>query len=198
MADDDSKPPARPSKRPIDDRDVLKRKTPPKGVAEQIGHKPSDAAPRDPMSTGESMPIVFESPQDAIIEFAKRARTISKDLHVQAEAVKELKQQQNLHTTELNTLKVEQKTTGDTVREVASDVGKMRIEFAEVRGMSTVIKDDVAAIKRIAEHEKKVLVDDKADEKKTRRAIWVKAMAIIGGIATAIATAITALASKGC
>lgn len=190
--DDESKPPAK--KRPSEDRDKRQPKNPPAAVAEQIARPSGQYIPIE-ITGEESLPIT--NTDEAIVALAKSARAHSKDLHAQAETIKKLEQTDDLIKTDLNTLKVEQRTTGEQVYELRDDVGKMRMEFAEQKGLFSGIKEDVATIKRISEHKQTREIDEAADKAKARREAMLKFFGILAILAGAAATAITAMA-KSC
>lgn len=154
------------------------------------------------------MPIP-QSPEEAISQLAVRARTISKELHSTAENVKKIEPRVDELQTKLNTLSVAQQTTGQHVEALAKDVTGLKVDVAVAKGILTVIHDDVKSMKELTVHRekitietqghaKKIEIEDHADAKKARRAFRLKVIGIIGGLAAALGTAITALASRGC
>lgn len=196
---DDSDDRPKPKPRP-DNRDVRQFKTPPRGIAEQIGHE-RDATPRPSLVTDESRPIA-RSDDPAVTQINERVRTISKDLHANTVATAVIGQRVDAVERTMNSLSVEQKTIGQKVDEMGRDV-------VEAKTTLNLILEDVRDIKDVRKHREKVeietdghktkvTIDDQAHEKKTGREMLVKRWHVISIIAGAIATAITAIATKGC
>lgn len=150
---------------------------------------------------------------EAVALLAKRVRTVSKDLHLTRGFVDQLEErhEKRIDTlqTSINTLAVEQKTTGERVDALAATVDATRLAIAESKGVLELIYNDVAATKRIAEHrekiaaeidaaEKKAAVDVATVERKTKIEIGGKLGAAVITVATALVGTIAVLAQRGC